>query len=178
MQLPPRGGTWVGIQKSINHSFNNLHDLYGFIIKWSGGNTLPLLKRYKEANFDSRSSLVTNFNESNLNPRSTHAPENRVVWWGYFGTLGAVLPRISTSPHLNTRSTNASLGDRGTDQRGTFTRKLKEPLCIHDRSCLEMSEADGVDSGAICKRGFIHLQFAEKPEAPEAERHLGSRILE
>ncbi|KAL2738415.1 hypothetical protein V1477_011774 [Vespula maculifrons] len=41
-----------------------------------------------------------------------------------------------------------------------------------------MSEADGVDSGAICKRGFIHLQFAEKPEAPEAERHLGSRILE
>ncbi|KAL2750157.1 hypothetical protein V1477_001653 [Vespula maculifrons] len=48
----------------------------------------------------------------------------------------------------------------------------------HDRSCLEMSEADGVDSGAICKRGFIHLQFAEKPEAPEAERHLGSWILE
>ncbi|KAL2732992.1 hypothetical protein V1477_015233 [Vespula maculifrons] len=48
----------------------------------------------------------------------------------------------------------------------------------HDRSCLEMFEADGVDSGAICKRGFIHLQFAEKPEAPEAERHLGSRILE
>ncbi|KAL2741869.1 hypothetical protein V1477_009498 [Vespula maculifrons] len=35
-----------------------------------------------------------------------------------------------------------------------------------------MSEADGVDSGAICKRGFIHLQFAEKPEAPEAERHV------
>ncbi|KAL2730470.1 hypothetical protein V1477_016281 [Vespula maculifrons] len=48
----------------------------------------------------------------------------------------------------------------------------------HDRSCLEMSEADGVDGGAICKRGFIHLQFAEKPEAPEAERHLGSWILE
>ncbi|KAL2721578.1 hypothetical protein V1477_020398 [Vespula maculifrons] len=48
----------------------------------------------------------------------------------------------------------------------------------HDRSCLEMSKADGVDSGAICKRGFIHLQFAEKPEAPEAERHLGSWILE
>ncbi|KAL2729868.1 hypothetical protein V1477_016096 [Vespula maculifrons] len=36
-----------------------------------------------------------------------------------------------------------------------------------------MFEADGVDGGAICKRGFIHLQFAEKPEAPEAERHLG-----
>ncbi|KAL2737180.1 hypothetical protein V1477_012136 [Vespula maculifrons] len=65
----------------------------------------------------------------------------------------------------------SKLGDRGTDNRGIFTRK-------HDRSCLEMSEADGVDSGAICKRGFIHLQFAEKPEAPEAERHLGSWILE
>ncbi|KAL2728323.1 hypothetical protein V1477_017599 [Vespula maculifrons] len=39
-----------------------------------------------------------------------------------------------------------------------------------------MSEADGVDSGAICKRGFIHLQFAEKPEAPEAEKHLGFDI--
>ncbi|KAL2748902.1 hypothetical protein V1477_002838 [Vespula maculifrons] len=36
-----------------------------------------------------------------------------------------------------------------------------------------MFEADGVDSGAICKRDFIHLQFAEKHEAPEAERHLG-----
>ncbi|KAL2748112.1 hypothetical protein V1477_003661 [Vespula maculifrons] len=51
-------------------------------------------------------------------------------------------------------------------------------LYIHDRSCLEMSEADGVDGGAICKRGFIHLQFAEKLEAPEAESHLGSWILE
>ncbi|KAL2733166.1 hypothetical protein V1477_014134 [Vespula maculifrons] len=55
-------------------------------------------------------------------------------------------------------------------------------LCLcqvrHDRSCLEMSEADGVDSGAICKRGFIHLQFAEKPEAPEAERHLERRLFD
>ncbi|KAL2747426.1 hypothetical protein V1477_004118 [Vespula maculifrons] len=64
-----------------------------------------------------------------------------------------------------------ALGDRGTNHRGIFTRK-------HDRSCLEMSEADGVDGGAICKRGFTHLQFAEKSEAPEAERHLGSWILE
>ncbi|KAF7401051.1 hypothetical protein HZH68_006871 [Vespula germanica] len=46
---------------------------------------------------------------------------------------------------------------------------------VHDRSCLEISEADGVDSGAFCNWGFTHLQFAEKPEAPEAERHLGSR---
>ncbi|KAL2749819.1 hypothetical protein V1477_001890, partial [Vespula maculifrons] len=61
--------------------------------------------------------------------------------------------------------------DRWTYHRGILTRK-------HDRSCLEMSEADGVDGGAICKRGFIHLQFAEKLEAPEAERHLGSWILE
>ncbi|KAL2724039.1 hypothetical protein V1478_008552 [Vespula squamosa] len=48
----------------------------------------------------------------------------------------------------------------------------------HDRSCLEMSEADGVDGGAFRKRGLIHLQWAEKPEAPEAERHLGTRDLE
>ncbi|KAL2744591.1 hypothetical protein V1477_007133 [Vespula maculifrons] len=63
----------------------------------------------------------------------------------------------------------------------TFTGRIPNRIPdypAHDRSCLDMSEADGVDSGAICKRGFIHLQFAEKPEAPEAERHLGSRILE
>ncbi|KAL2744820.1 hypothetical protein V1477_007362 [Vespula maculifrons] len=64
---------------------------------------------------------------------------------------------------------------RGSPNTATFTWW---DLGRHDRSCLDMSEADGVDSGAICKRGFIHLQFAEKPEAPEAERHLGSRILE
>ncbi|KAL2740048.1 hypothetical protein V1477_010518 [Vespula maculifrons] len=51
-------------------------------------------------------------------------------------------------------------------------------VVIHDRSCLEMSEADGVDVGAFCKRGFIQLQFPEKLEAPEAERHHGSWILE
>ncbi|KAF7401052.1 hypothetical protein HZH68_006872 [Vespula germanica] len=39
-----------------------------------------------------------------------------------------------------------------------------------------MSEADGVDSGAICKRGFTHLQFAEKPEAPEAESNQTKSI--
>ncbi|KAL2738420.1 uncharacterized protein V1477_011779 [Vespula maculifrons] len=64
---------------------------------------------------------------------------------------------------------------RGSPNTATFTWW---DLGRHDRSCLDMSEADGVDSGAICKRGFIHLQFAAKPEAPEAERHLGSRILE
>ncbi|KAL2750141.1 hypothetical protein V1477_001637 [Vespula maculifrons] len=62
--------------------------------------------------------------------------------------------------------------------KSMFKLYLKSITKLHDRSCLEMSEADGVDSGAICKRGFIHLQFAEKPEAPEAERHLGSWILE
>ncbi|KAL2723693.1 hypothetical protein V1477_018925 [Vespula maculifrons] len=163
------------IQKSINHSFNNLHDLYGFIIKWSGGNTLPLLKRYKEANFDSRSSLVTNFNESNLNPRSTHAPENRVVWWGYFGTREGGY--VSLLPYANVRE-NTHARDGRHALGCSRSRDLVLPRTSHDRSCLEMSEADGVDSGAICKRGFIHLQFAEKPEAPEAERHLGSRILE
>ncbi|KAL2743412.1 hypothetical protein V1477_008901 [Vespula maculifrons] len=81
------------------------------------------------------------------------------------------LARGSPDAATSSRWDLGRLGDRGTDHPGIFTRK-------HDRSCLEMSEADGVDSGAICKRGFIHLQFAEKPEAPEAERHLGSWILE
>ncbi|KAL2742304.1 hypothetical protein V1477_009933 [Vespula maculifrons] len=49
------------------------------------------------------------------------------------------------------------------------------PVSSHDRSCLDMSEADGVDGGAICKRGFIHLQFAEKPEAPERESNISSK---
>ncbi|KAL2716550.1 hypothetical protein V1478_014226 [Vespula squamosa] len=43
---------------------------------------------------------------------------------------------------------------------------------------LKMSEADGVDGGAIRKRGLTHLQLAEKPETPEAERHFGTRDLE
>ncbi|KAL2737447.1 hypothetical protein V1477_012403 [Vespula maculifrons] len=113
--------------------------------------------------FDRGCSLATNFNES--------TSQYTLFWVGPLGgALGCGPSSGLPFRHL--------LGDCGTDQRGTFTRKLKEPLCIHDRSCLEMSEADGVDSGAICKRGFIHLQFAEKPEAPEVERHLGSRILE
>ncbi|KAL2734916.1 hypothetical protein V1477_013634 [Vespula maculifrons] len=72
---------------------------------------------------------------------------------------------------------------RGSSDAATSKRMQVLPgewlhISRHDRSCLEISEADGVDGGAICKRGFIHLQFAEKSEAPEAERHLGSWILE
>ncbi|KAL2741962.1 hypothetical protein V1477_009591 [Vespula maculifrons] len=78
------------------------------------------------------------------------------------------------SPCFRTRMIGKTLtGVTAGTRVGVREREIK-----HDRSCLEMSEADGVDGGAICKRGFIHLQFAEKPEAPEAERHLGSRILE
>ncbi|KAL2717584.1 hypothetical protein V1478_013284 [Vespula squamosa] len=39
-----------------------------------------------------------------------------------------------------------------------------------------MSEADGVDGEAYRKRGLTYLQLAEKPETPDAERHLGTRI--
>ncbi|KAL2737452.1 hypothetical protein V1477_012408 [Vespula maculifrons] len=62
MQLPPRGGTWVGSTCYSQYAFSasNREEL----IQCSGGDTLPRMKRYKEANFDSRSSLVTNFNES------------------------------------------------------------------------------------------------------------------
>ncbi|KAF7385638.1 hypothetical protein HZH66_011480 [Vespula vulgaris] len=42
----------------------------------------------------------------------------------------------------------------------------------HDRSCLEMSEADGVDGGVLRQQGLVRLQFSDKPETPEAERHL------
>ncbi|KAF7406565.1 hypothetical protein HZH68_005934 [Vespula germanica] len=41
-----------------------------------------------------------------------------------------------------------------------------------------MSEADGVEGGAVCKRGFTHHHFAEKPETPEAERHLERRTFD
>ncbi|KAL2736088.1 hypothetical protein V1477_012662 [Vespula maculifrons] len=95
--------------------------------------------------------------------------------------------------HLGSRILEQSPQRRLFDHAGHANFRVESPLARgspdaatstwwdlgrHDRSCLEMSEADGVDSGAICKRGFIHLQFAEKPEAPEAERHLGSWILE
>ncbi|KAL2732440.1 hypothetical protein V1477_014681 [Vespula maculifrons] len=95
---------------------------------------------------------------------------------------------VGSTCNILTLYLNYIKNDRWTYHRGIFTRKKGMSPCFrtrmigktltHDRSCLEMFEADGVDSGAICKRGFIHLQFAEKPEAPEAERHLGSRILE
>ncbi|KAL2721157.1 hypothetical protein V1477_019977 [Vespula maculifrons] len=76
---------------------------------------------------------------------------------------------------------NFKLDHRRIDRRWSDHREInfyRKVLIVHDRSCLEMFEADGADGGAICKRGFIHLQFAEKHEAPEAERHLGSWILE
>ncbi|KAL2745258.1 hypothetical protein V1477_006675 [Vespula maculifrons] len=43
---------------------------------------------------------------------------------------------------------------------------------IHDRSCLEISEADGVDGGVLRKQGLVRLQFSDRPVTPEAERHL------
>ncbi|KAL2734980.1 hypothetical protein V1477_013506 [Vespula maculifrons] len=42
----------------------------------------------------------------------------------------------------------------------------------HDRSCLEISEADGVDGGVLRKQGLVRLQFFDRPVSPEAERHL------
>ncbi|KAL2742945.1 hypothetical protein V1477_008434 [Vespula maculifrons] len=124
MQLPPRGGTWVGSTCVLPGGWLHISIFFQdlFCVK-----------------FQLHVKLIT-------------------------------LYRVRSSRGRSSRD-RSSLGDRGTDHPGIFTRK-------HDRSCLEMSEADGVDGGAICKRGFIHLQFAEKPEAPEAERYLGSWILE
>ncbi|KAL2715052.1 LOW QUALITY PROTEIN: hypothetical protein V1478_014750 [Vespula squamosa] len=76
------------------------------------------------------------------------------------------------SPFFRTRTIGKTLTRVTAGTRvGVRERDFK-----HDRSCLEMSEADGVDGGAFRKRGLTHLQWAEKPEAPEAERHLGTRI--
>nr|KAF7410983.1 hypothetical protein H0235_013590 [Vespula pensylvanica] len=52
------------------------------------------------------------------------------------------------------------------------TIKLLSYFRRHDRSCLEMSEADDVDGGVFRKQGLIYLDFSEKPETPEAEMHL------
>ncbi|KAL2723694.1 hypothetical protein V1477_018926 [Vespula maculifrons] len=77
----------VNISTIVDHSFfDNLHDLYSLTIKCSGGDTLPLVKRYKAADFGNGPVLSRISTSPNLSPRSTHAPENRVVWWGYFGT--------------------------------------------------------------------------------------------
>ncbi|KAL2722011.1 hypothetical protein V1477_020831 [Vespula maculifrons] len=60
--------------------------LIGIRMKRSGGDGLPLVKRYKAADFGNGPVLSRISTSPNLSPRSTHAPENRVVWWGYFGT--------------------------------------------------------------------------------------------
>ncbi|KAL2730829.1 LOW QUALITY PROTEIN: hypothetical protein V1478_005242 [Vespula squamosa] len=86
--------------------------------------------------------------------------------------LGTRISRVSVSPWVSECSNLLAVGP------GSEILPLHENLMgrKHDRSCLEMSEADGVDGGAFRKRGLTHLQWAEKPEAPEAERHLGTRI--
>ncbi|KAL2736954.1 LOW QUALITY PROTEIN: hypothetical protein V1478_002333 [Vespula squamosa] len=88
--------------------------------------------------------------------------------------LGTRISRVSVSPWVPECSNLLAVGP------GSEILALYENLVgsKHDRSCLEMSEADGVDGGAFRKRGLTHLQLAEKPEAPEAEWHLGTRILE
>ncbi|KAL2741706.1 hypothetical protein V1477_009335 [Vespula maculifrons] len=118
----------------------------GLIMKRSGGDGLPLVKRYKAADFGNGPVLSRISTSPNLSPRSTHAPENRVVWWGYFGTREVIkgdgLCQGVQSCHEFQRvhisilvvHTPRKLDDRGTDQRGTFTRKLKEPLCMEGMS--------------------------------------------
>ncbi|KAL2723084.1 hypothetical protein V1477_019675 [Vespula maculifrons] len=132
------------------------------IIKRSGGDTVPLGGNIR------RAPLAVGPVMPRISIIQISILANRVVWWGYSGTREVIK------------------GDglcQGVQSCHEFQRVHISILVVHtprkhDRSCLEMSEADGVDGGAFCKRGFIHLQFAEKPEAPEAERHLGSRILE
>ncbi|KAL2751361.1 hypothetical protein V1477_000519 [Vespula maculifrons] len=141
MQLPPRGGTWVGNTCDIWKSISKIHDR-------------SCLEMSEADGVDSGAICKRGFIHLQF-AEKPEAPE--------------------AERHLERECRVESPLARGSSDAATSTRW---DLGRHDRSCLEMSEADGVDSGAICKRGFIHLQFAEKPEAPEAERHLGSWILE
>ncbi|KAL2742122.1 hypothetical protein V1477_009751 [Vespula maculifrons] len=162
MQQPSSGGTWVGKRRLFDHAGHA-----NFRVE------SPLARGSPDAATSTRWDLGR-ITESTLN-KSAHGNETRTFKYIEYSRLtftGRIPNRIPIrSLRDRTSRDRSSLGDRVTDHRGIFTRK-------HDRSCLDMSEADGVDGGAICKRGFIHLQFAAKPEAPEAERHLGSRILE
>ncbi|KAL2738034.1 LOW QUALITY PROTEIN: hypothetical protein V1478_002120 [Vespula squamosa] len=88
--------------------------------------------------------------------------------------LGTRISRVSVSPWVPECSNLLAVGP-GSEILALYDNLMGSK---HDRSCLEMSEADGVDGGAFRKRGLTHLQWAEKPEAPEAERHLGTRDLE
>ncbi|KAF7389817.1 hypothetical protein HZH68_011674 [Vespula germanica] len=71
MQLPPSGKTWaidVAWDCILRYKASTIEQTAAYFgtfqkIKWSGGDTLPLVKRYKAADFGSGSSLATNFNE-------------------------------------------------------------------------------------------------------------------
>ncbi|KAL2742176.1 hypothetical protein V1477_009805 [Vespula maculifrons] len=192
MQQPPRGGTWVGSTFVVT-KFNGMEV---FPSEWlhissffqdlfypvgpqtqqppSGGtwvgSTCDRLKSMSKLYQKSVIKIYTH-DRSCLDMSEADGVDGGAICKRGFIHLqfAEKLEAPEAERHLGSRI--LELGDRRTDHRGIFTRK-------HDRSCLDMSEADGVDGGAICKRGFIHLQFAAKLEAPEAERHLGSRILE
>ncbi|KAL2747323.1 hypothetical protein V1477_004015 [Vespula maculifrons] len=51
-------------------------------------------------------------------------------------------------------------------------RRTSKVFLLKSRSFLEMSEADGMDGGVFHQQRLVHLQFSDKPETPEAERHL------
>ncbi|KAL2746781.1 hypothetical protein V1477_005151 [Vespula maculifrons] len=183
MQQPPRGGTWVGNTCVTSKSYEiqiSIHRIRSYVSS-KGSFHNPLLDAYtgKIERTLSRVSAGTSvvFSGAIKSPTPV-GPQMQLPPRG--GTwVGSTCDMWKSVSKLYLKSIN------GTDNYITQVLPgewLQISIYIstdkHDRSCLDMSEADGVDSGAICKRGFIHLQFAEKPEAPEAERHLGSRILE
>ncbi|KAL2743006.1 hypothetical protein V1477_008495 [Vespula maculifrons] len=55
-------------------------------MKRSGGDGLPLVKRYKAADFGNGPVLSRISTSPNLSPRSTHAPENETGWRGWSAT--------------------------------------------------------------------------------------------
>ncbi|KAF7393791.1 hypothetical protein HZH68_010610 [Vespula germanica] len=80
------------------------------IIKWCGGDTLPLAKTYKATDFDSESSLATNFHHSQRNTREL----NDVVGILCHSRRHIRRPTLTVSPVLPRTSTihNAILAVR------------------------------------------------------------------
>ncbi|KAL2727823.1 hypothetical protein V1477_017099 [Vespula maculifrons] len=175
-QQPLRGGTWVGSTCDMSKSYR---------LQVSPCERLRSLRFFQNL-----------FYSIPIKHRTSC-----ILHYANTGKIGRTLTPVSAGRDVGFSGANKSPTDmdysyRGLrfmerrlfDHAGHANFRVESPLARgspdaatskrHDRSCLEMSEADGVDGGAICKRGFIHLQFAEKPEAPEAERHLGSWIFD
>ncbi|KAL2719056.1 LOW QUALITY PROTEIN: hypothetical protein V1478_011475 [Vespula squamosa] len=165
MQQPPRGGTWVGNTCFTLKSYGK-QGMSPFFRTRMIGHDRSCLEMSEADGVDGgafRKRGLTHLQWAEK-PEAPEAERH----------LGTRISRVPVSPWVPECSNLLAVGP------GSEILALYKNLTgsKHDRSCLEMSEADGVDGGAFRKRGLTHLQWAEKPETPEAERHLGTRDLE